>query len=140
MSVDRRRTLLVRPARTSSTPPLDPAYEALRALSIVAFLVYGTACVATDRMVAEFERYGLPGLRRLTGSLEIAGGLGLLVGVWWPPLGIAAAAGLCALMAAGTWTRVRIRDSLRETLPAFSLMLVNGYLCAWPLLGRSADS
>ncbi len=116
---------------------MDLAFEALRAFSIVAFLVYGTACVATDRMVAEFERYGLPGWRRITGSLEIAGGLGLLIGVWWPPLGIAAAGGLCALMVAGTWTRIRIRDSLRETLPAFSLMLVNGYLCAWPLLERS---
>jgi len=124
----------------SPLAPLDALYEALRALSILAFLVYGTTCVATDRMVAEFERYGLPAWRRLTGSLEIVGALGLLVGVWWPPLGVAAAGGLTVLMAGGTWTRIRIRDSLLQTLPAASLMLVNGYLCVWPVLERSGPS
>jgi len=39
-----------------------------------------------------------PGLIRLIGLAEVAAAAGLVVGIWWQPLGIAAAIGLAVVM------------------------------------------
>ena len=97
----------------------------LEAVSIAAFLFYGSACLLSSKLVAEFERYRLARWRVLVGSLEIAGALGLLVGQIFPPLKIAASAGLFLLMLCGLWARWRIRDPWYAMLPAFVLAVVN---------------
>lgn len=88
-------------------------------------MFYGAACVFSARMVAEFERYRLARWRVLVGWLEVAGALGLVAGWWWPPLQVAAAAGLCVLMLCGLWARWRIRDPWYAMLPALVLALAN---------------
>lgn len=106
------------------------AYQSLTAFSALVFLYYGTSCLFANGMVADFERFGLSRIRILTGSLEVLGASGLIAGQFIPPLAIVSAAGLSLLMALGLLTRVRLRDSLQETLPAAVLMVVNAYL-AW---------
>jgi hypothetical protein len=59
-----------------------------------------------------------PMLWRLIGVLELAGVVGVLVGLRWPPLGIAAAAGLALLSVGAVVSHVRASDSLAETVPA----------------------
>lgn len=103
-------------------------YQACQALSIVAFLFYGSSCLLSDGMAMEFERFGLSRFRRLTGALEVLGALGLAAGYFYRPLTVAAAAGLTLLMVLGVLTRLRIRDPLVEILPAFTLLLVNLYI------------
>ena len=97
----------------------------LQTISIVAFLFYGVACLVSPRLVKEFERYRLGQWRNLVGSLEIAGALGLIAGQFFPPLLIAAAAGLTALMLCGLWARWRINDPWYAMLPALILGFVN---------------
>ncbi|WP_411279091.1 DoxX family protein [Gemmatimonas sp.] len=99
-------------------------------LSITLFLAYGSACLFANGMVAEFERFGLSRFRRLTGSLEVLGALGLLVGYTLPGIQLFSAIGLAMLMLLGVMARLRVRDSLRETAPATVLLLVNAYI-AW---------
>lgn len=100
-------------------------------LSGTAFLVYGTLCLFSERMVHEFERYGLARFRTLTGALEVLGGTGLLIGLLVSlPLLCFAAGGLAVLMLLGVGVRIRMRDGVLLTLPAFVLLCVNGYL-AW---------
>ena len=99
--------------------------DLLAAVSAAAFLFYGLACLFSPKLVAEFERYRLARFRVLVGWLEVAGALGLIAGWWFPPLQIAAAAGLCALMLCGLWARWRIRDPWYAMLPAMILALVN---------------
>lgn len=99
--------------------------DILAAVSAAAFLFYGTACLFSPKLVAEFERYRLARFRVLVGSLEVAGALGLTAGWWLPPLQIAAAAGLFALMVCGLWARWRIRDPWYAMLPALVLGVVN---------------
>jgi uncharacterized membrane protein YphA (DoxX/SURF4 family) len=101
---------------------------ALVAFSSVAFLVYGVLCLATDSMKGEFLRFGLEHLRILTGILEVMGGVGLLVGLWWRPAILMASAGLSLLMLLGVGVRIWVKDGVLETLPAFVLMLVNLYI------------
>jgi hypothetical protein len=101
----------------------------LEAVSIAAFLFYGSACLISAKLVAEFERYRLARWRVLVGLLEIAGALGLLAGQFFPPLKIAASAGLFLLMLCGLWARWRIRDPWYALVPAFVLGAMNLFIC-----------
>lgn len=107
---------------------MQTAFEIARALSAIAFLVYGIACLASPRMDAEFERYGLARYRRLIGALECLGALGLIVGHFNQPILVLAAAGLTLTMLMAIATRIRIRDSLARTLPAIVLLVMNAFV------------
>ena len=69
------------------------------------------------------------------GTLEVLGALGLIVGQLWPPLVPLSAGGLALMMFLGVATRVRVLDSLAQTLPALVLMCVNLFI-AWYALGH----
>ena len=102
-------------------------------LSAAAFFFYGLSCLFADAMVAEFERFGLARFRRLTGALEVLGAIGLAAGLFHRPFAVAASAGLTLLMILGVGTRVRVRDSPLETLPALVLLLVNAFIFFYAL-------
>lgn len=111
------------------------AYHIATVLSIALFMGYGASCLFANGMAAEFERFGLSRFRRLTGSLEVLGALGLLAGYQIPLLQLVSAAGLALLMLLGVATRLRVRDSVQESAPAAVLLLVNAYI-AW-YVGRT---
>jgi hypothetical protein len=92
---------------------------------IVAFASYGATCFFSEHLVAEFERYRLPKLRRLTGLLEISGALGLLAGFYYDPLRILSSACLALLMICAVLARIRIRDSVSAMLPAIILLILS---------------
>ncbi len=108
----------------TKAPPLTLAYQAAYALSTALFLGYGAYYLLSDAADAEFERFKLPGLRRLTGALQVLGALGLLVGAWVPALVTISAGGLSLMMALALATRARIRDPLSASVPALVLMLM----------------
>lgn len=98
-------------------------------LNAIAFFYYGIHCIFSSKMVEEFSRYGLSDIQRqLTGALQILGALGVLVGILAPLVGVVASAGLTALMLLGFGVRLKIRDSVLESLPSFIFMLLNFYL------------
>jgi uncharacterized membrane protein YphA (DoxX/SURF4 family) len=107
---------------------MQTVFEVARALSAIAFLFYGIACLFSPRMDAEFERYGLARFRRLIGALECLGALGLLVGYFNRPVLVLAAAGLTLTMVMAIATRIRIGDSLARTLPAIVLLALNAFV------------
>ncbi|MFT7616686.1 MAG: hypothetical protein ACI97A_000314 [Planctomycetota bacterium] len=107
---------------------LPLALEFCRVLSIVAFFWYGFQCLFLERMAREFERFGLEPFRRTVGALEMIGAVGLVLSYKEPALGIAAAMGLGVLMFAGSVVRMRIQDTLVQSLPAMIFMLINFYL------------
>lgn len=109
-------------------PAVEIPIEGARVVSMLAFLGYGLACLFSDHMADEFERFGLARMRRLTGALEVLGALGLGAGYVLPVIGVAAAAGLALLMLLGVATRVRVGDSLADSLPALVLFALNGML------------
>jgi DoxX-like family len=55
---------------------------------------------------------------RLIGACELAGVAGVLVGLIWAPLGIAAAIGLALLSVGAVAFHVRASDSAADTAPA----------------------
>jgi len=114
------------------------AFEVSRALSMAAFFFYGWVCLSNAAMVAEFERYGLARLRKLTGSLELLGALGLLIGYASPLALVLASGGLALLMLIGVATRLRIRDPLLATLPALVLLLMNAFIFSVSIQAETA--
>jgi hypothetical protein len=103
-------------------------FELSRAVSAAAFLGYGIACLVSQRMDAEFKRYGLARFRRLVGSLECLGALGLVAGHFSHAVLVLAAAGLTVLMLLAIVTRIRIGDSLAQALPAIVLLILNAFV------------
>ncbi len=106
--------------------------------SSLLFLYYGLTCLLSDGMVDEFERFGLARFRTLTGGLEVLGALGLVAGYQVPWVTVVSSAGLSILMLAGVATRLRMRDSLAQTLPALVLLLVNLFIFSFALRNSPA--
>ncbi len=107
---------------------MTQAYYASIVVSCALFLFYGIASLSMDGMKRDFERFGLSRLRILTGALEVLGALGLIAGQFWPPLVPLSAGGLALMMLVGVATRIRVLDSLAQTLPALGLMCVNLFI------------
>lgn len=93
-----------------------------QSLVIVAFAWYGASALLSERMVAEFERYGLARLRVLTATLQLAGSVGLLLGFRYRPLMLLSAGGFAAMMALAVLVRIRIRDPIPAIVPALVLL------------------
>lgn len=101
---------------------------ALALVSAAAFFYYGFTCITSLRVRAEYRRYGIPHLRVLNGTLQMFGAGGVLIGLLVPPLGAAAALGLCLMMLLGLNTRRRLRDAWKLRIPATMLATLNGVL------------
>ena len=90
------------------------------------FLVIGSMTVAGRKLFVEnFRRFGYPQwFRIVTGSLEVLGGIGLLIGIWLPWLAALASAGLTLVMLGAFLTEVRSREPLQKiVLPVVLGML-----------------
>ena len=74
--------------------------------------------------------FGIPWPRyRLIGIAELAAAAGVLAGLWWHPLGVAAAAGMVLLLLGALITHRRAADSRKETAPALlALAITLAYL------------
>ena len=66
---------------------------------------------------------------RLIGVAELAAAVGVLIGLWWHPLGVAAAAGMTLLLAGALISHRRAADSGKEMAPALlALAITIAYL------------
>lgn len=69
------------------------------------------------------QHFGVPWRRyRLIGVAELAATAGILAGLRWPPLGVAAAAGMILLLAGAVVMHRRAGDPGREMLPAVVIL------------------
>ena len=77
------------------------------------------------RMRQSAAHFGIPWPRyRLVGAAELAAAAGVLIGLWWHPLGVAAAAGMALLLAGAMITHRRAADSGKEMAPALLALAV----------------
>jgi uncharacterized membrane protein len=110
---------------------MNVASAALAVLLALFFLALGTAKIlAVAPMRALAAKVGFStGAYRLIGALEVAGAVGLLVGLVRPPLGLLAATGLLLLLAGAVVTHLRNRHGPRELAPAVvTALLTAAYL------------
>ena len=99
------------------------------------FVLIGSMTIAGMKMFVEnFRQFGYPQwFRIVTGSLEVLGGLGLLIGIWLPWLAELASAGLTLVMLGAVISQLRVRALNRIALPivmgVLAILIVVGY---WP--------
>lgn len=79
-------------------------------------------------MRREFDRYRLGSQRPVVGGLQLAAAMGLLAGFSQPWMGRAAAGGLAVMMLVAVGVRIRINDTLTQTIPALVYLALNAYL------------
>ena len=100
----------------------------LALFSGIAFVAYGLSVFFSSKMQNEFNRFKLQKYSALVGVLELLGGLGLLVGLFYNPVLVISSLGLALLMFLGVVTRIRIKDTVKSTIPAAFFLFLNTYL------------
>jgi len=106
-------------------------FVALSVLLLTGCLLPGAAKVGGHpRMRESAQHFRIPWQRyRLIGVAELAAAAGVLAGLRWHPLGLAAAAGMAFLLVGALIMHRRAGDRGRETGPALIILLiVLGYL------------
>lgn len=99
-------------------------------LSVLLALAFAGAGVskilAQPKMVEAAAHFGLPVRSfRSIGLVEVAAAAGLLIGLAWAPLGIAAAAGLVLLMIGAVVFHVRAKDPVGAMAPVLVLTVLS---------------
>ena len=100
-------------------------------LLTAACLVPAAAKLASHpKMRHAAAHFGIPWPRyRLIGAAELAAAAAILTGLWWHPLGLAAAAGMALLLLGAIITHRKAADSGKEMAPALlALLLTLAYL------------
>ena len=111
---------------TGTWLPVPPLTLLLAVVLAAVVLVTGGAKLAgmpVMRRNAEHLGFAWPAYRRI-GGLELAGGLGVLVGLAVPPLGVVAAACLAVLLVLAAVLHLRNGDGVARALPAAVLAAV----------------
>lgn len=108
---------------------MDIVAIVLQALLGLAFLGAGFSKIAGVQMhVDNFKNWGLPQwFRVVTGLVEVAGAVALILGFWEPSWAAVAGLWLGFTMFVGILVHVRMKDSLKMTFPAI-------VLCVLPLV------
>ncbi len=96
--------------------------------SSFSFLGYTISYFTSSQMKCEFERFNLKKFGLVVILFEGLGAIGLLVGMYFNPILLISSGGLALLMFLGVVTRLRVKDSLRVTLPALFFMVLNAVI------------
>lgn len=98
----------------------------LQVLTGAAFLANGGAMLAgVAYLKKEFARYGHPQrFRVVTGTVEVIGASGMLVGIFVPGLAALGGLVLAATMIGAVFTRVRIKDPVGHMAPAAAMLVL----------------
>lgn len=106
-------------------------FTALSLLLAAACLLPGLAKVLSHpKMQKSAAHFGIPWPHyQLIGAAEVAAAAGVLAGLRWHPLGVAAAAGMVVLLIGAVMTHRRALDSAKEMAPALlALAITISYL------------
>jgi uncharacterized membrane protein YphA (DoxX/SURF4 family) len=87
-------------------------------LAAVCLLPAAGKLLGHPKMRQSAAHFGVPWPRyRLIGAAELAAAAGILVGLWWHPIGLAAAAGMILLLTGALITHRRAADSGKDMAP-----------------------
>jgi hypothetical protein len=89
------------------------AYLAVTILTAAIATFSGIAKIRRDPKIVKVihEVVGVPmEYMNLLAACEFAGALGMVAGIWWPPLGVAAGAGLVIYFVGAVVSHVRVGD------------------------------
>ena len=97
-------------------------------ISSLSFFAYAYSYFKAPRMKNEFKRFGLQKIGLIIIILEIIGALGLLIGLKFYFILMISSLGLALLMFSGLIVRIKLKDSIWISLPAFFYMVLNALI------------
>ena len=97
-------------------------------MSSFSFFAYAFSYFNSPHMKNEFKRFGLEKIGLTTVLLEITGALGLLIGLKFHFILLISSLGLALLMFIGFIVRIKLKDSIWISLPAFFYLALNAYI------------
>jgi uncharacterized membrane protein YphA (DoxX/SURF4 family) len=99
-------------------------------LAVACLLPAAAKLLSHPKMRHSAARFGIPWPRyQLIGVAELAAAAGVLIGLWWHPLGVAAATGMALLLVGALITHRRAADGGKEMAPTLiALALSLAYL------------
>ena len=99
----------------------------------ISFIIYGVNSFYSRRMISEFKRWGYHKHRKTISSLQILGGLGLLIGLKINILLIASSLCLSIMMFVAIIVRVKINDNVARILPAITSLMLSSLIFNYSL-------
>lgn len=97
-------------------------------LSSFSFFAYATSYFMYPTMKSEFKRFGLEKFGFFVIITQLLGAIGLIIGLAFQPILIIASLGLALQMFAGVLVRIKMKDNIWISLPAFFYMVLNAYI------------
>jgi uncharacterized membrane protein YphA (DoxX/SURF4 family) len=99
-------------------------------LAVGCLLPAAAKLLGHPKMRQSAAHFGIPWPRyRLIGAAELAAAAGVLIGLRWHPIGVAAAAGMAALLLGAVITHRKAADSGKDMAPALlTLAITLAYL------------
>tara|TARA_Y100000816_G_scaffold185056_1_gene134269 strand:+ start:1541 stop:1879 length:339 start_codon:yes stop_codon:yes gene_type:complete len=94
----------------------------------ISFMIYGINSFYSKRMISEFKRWGYKKHRKTISSLQILGGLGLVIGLQINIILIASSLCLSIMMFFAIIVRVRIKDNVARILPAITYLMLSSLI------------
>ena len=93
--------------------------------SAISFLVYGISSFSSKRMISEYKRWNCQDYRYVIATLQILAGIGLFLGLLYPLLICVVSSLLTIMMFVAIFVRIRIKDTIINTLPAIFYSILN---------------
>lgn len=97
-------------------------------VSSFSFFGYVLSYFISPHMKSEFKRFNLEKLGLIIILFQFLGATGLLVGLIYHTILIISSLGLFLQMLLGLIVRIKLKDDLWISLPAFFFMILNGYI------------
>ena len=91
----------------------------------VSFIIYGYSSFISRRMKSEYARWGYNNQRKIVGSLQLLGGIGLILGLQINVLLITTSFCFIMMMTMAIFIRIKIKDNITEILPAITYLFLS---------------
>ena len=91
----------------------------------ISFIVYGYSSFISRRMKSEYARWGYNNQRKLVGSLQLLGGVGLLIGLKIDILLLLTSFCFIMMMTSAILIRIKIKDNIVDVLPAITYLFLS---------------
>ena len=90
----------------------------------VSFIIYGINSFSSQKMVLEFQRWGLEKKRKIIAISQFLCGVLLCLGLMSKTLLFVSSSFLVIMMLTAVYVRIKIKDNISEILPAMSYLLI----------------
>ena len=91
----------------------------------VSFIIYGYSSFISRRMKSEYARWGYDNQRKIVGSLQLLGGIGLILGLQINVLLITTSFCFIMMMTMAIFIRIKIKDNIADILPAITYLFLS---------------